>query len=74
MSDVKEKDTPKFPHMIPDETLEHFYNARNEMRKGFEALLPKEFVERRRSARREMLMGIRSMIDHVLAETEEKKA
>jgi len=72
MSAVKDNDSTKFPHMIPDETLEHFHKARDEMRKGFESLFPKEFVDRRRAARREMLMGIRSMIDHVLEETDKK--
>lgn len=74
MSERKEDASEKCPHFTHAETLEHFRNAHNEMRKGFEALLPKEFVERRREARREVLKGIRGMIDDALQDLEKQEA
>ena len=56
----------------PDKRLIHCKAAREEMRKGIEALLPEGFVKHRHTARREMLMAWRSMIDAALEKKEEK--
>jgi uncharacterized SAM-binding protein YcdF (DUF218 family) len=62
----------KWKERIPEETREHFKNAREEMRKSVEGLLPAGFVEHRRNARREMLLAWRSMLDHVIQKMDEK--
>jgi len=48
---------------IPEETREHYRQARKEMRASIRNLLPEGFIEHRRSARREMLLAWRSLID-----------
>lgn len=62
-----------FRDRIPADAREHMQSAREEMRKGIEALLPEGFVKHRRAARKEMLMAWRSMIDVAIEKTEEKK-
>ncbi len=57
---------------IPEEAREHMKAAREEMRKGIEALLPEGFIKHRRQARKEMLMAMRSMLDAAIKKTEEK--
>jgi len=51
---------------IPEEAREHFYKARDEMRKSIETFLPEGFMEHRRAAHKEMLLAWRSMIDSAI--------
>lgn len=61
-----------FRSPLPEETRAHFHAAREEFRKGFEALLPQGFVEHQKKARREVLLAWRSWIDAALQRMEEK--
>ena len=66
-----------FSWIIPDEALEHAWNAREEIRESVAALLPSlpaEFTAHRLAARKEMLLAIRSLIDNAIARVEETKA
>jgi len=70
---MTEKTSSKsFKDHIPQDAREHMKAAREEMRKGIEALFPEGFTNHRRAARKEMLMAWRSMIDAALEKTEEK--
>lgn len=62
-----------FEGKIPEETRQHFHEAREEFRKSVQGMLPPEFVEHRRKARKEMLLAWRSMIDATLEKMEAKK-
>lgn len=64
----------KFKSRIPEETREHYRNAREEMRKSIETLLPQGFMEHRRAAHKEMLLAWRSMLDAAIEHVDEKKA
>ena len=61
-----------FNKRVPEETREHYRQAREEMRKSFEGLFPPEFAEHRREARKHMLLAWRSMIDSALEHMDEK--
>jgi hypothetical protein len=66
-----------FPRIVPDEALEHAWNAREEIRKSVTALLPSlpaEFTTHRRAARREMLLAIRSLIDNAIERVDKSEA
>jgi len=66
-----------FPRIVPDEALEHAWNAREEIRKSVTALLPSlpaEFTTHRRAARREMLLAIRSLIDNAIERVDKTEA
>jgi hypothetical protein len=59
---------------IPEEAREHARAARQEMRKGMEALMPegyREFHQHRKAARKEMLLAFRSLIDHAIKRTDQ---
>jgi len=62
----------KWKEEIPEETREHYKNARKEMREAVKGLLPEGFVEHRRKARREMMLAWRSMLDHAIKKMDEK--
>ena len=65
------------PRIVPDETLEHARNAREEFRKSVAALLPSlpaEFIAHRRAARREMLLAFRSLIDNAIERVDKAEA
>ena len=62
----------RYESRVPEEALEHFHAARQEMRKSLETLLPEGFLEHRRSARREMLMAWRSLLDKTIQRMDEK--
>lgn len=67
----------KFPfeEKIPVEAWEHMKAARDEMKKGLDAILPesyKEFHEHRKTAGKEVLLAWRSMIDEALKKMDEK--
>ena len=71
---MDEKREKKFKSRIPEETREHYKAARQELRKGMEALLPEsyhEFHEHRKAARKEMLLAFRSLIDAAIKHTDE---
>ena len=62
-----------FPHIIPDEAVEHAWRARDEIRKSVAALLPSvpaAFTTHRLAARKEMLLAFRSLIDHAIDRVE----
>jgi hypothetical protein len=63
----------KFKSHIPEETREHYRNAREEMRKGLETLLPAGFIKHHRAARKEMLLAWRSMLDSAIESMDDKK-
>lgn len=70
---MEEKREKKFKSRIPEETREHYKAARQELRKGVEALMPesyREFHQHRKAARKEMLLAIRSLIDAAIKRTE----
>jgi DNA-directed RNA polymerase len=60
----------KHKHRLPDPAREHLKAARDEMRKGIEALLPPNFSEHRRKTRKEMLMAAREVINHAIERIE----
>jgi hypothetical protein len=64
---------PKRRKRIPEETREHYRQAREEMRDAVRTLLPEGFIEHRRAARREMLLAWRSLIDAVIQRMDEKE-
>lgn len=71
---MTEKREPKFKSRIPEETRGHYKAAREELRKGMEALMPegyREFHEHRKAARKEMLLAFRSLIDAAIKRTDE---
>ncbi len=72
MADKKPSEK-KLGSRIPEETREHFRNARKEFRAGFKTLLPEGFLEHHRSARREMLLAWRGMLDAAIQRMEEKE-
>ncbi len=63
----------KFKSRIPEETREHYRNAREEMRKGLETLFPAGFIKHHRAARKEVLLAWRSMLDSVIENIDEKQ-
>lgn len=63
----------KSKYEIPEETREHYKNARKEMRKAMKGLLPEGFLEHRRAARKEMMLAMRSLLDAALEKMDEKE-
>jgi hypothetical protein len=71
---MEEKREKKFKSQIPEEAREHYKSARQELRKGMEALMPegyKDFHEHRKAARKEMLLAFRSLIDAAITRSDE---
>jgi hypothetical protein len=62
----------KWKERVPEETREHYKNARKEMREAVKGFLPEGFLEHRRNARREMMLAWRSMLDHAITKMDEK--
>lgn len=56
---------------IPQEAKDHFGAAREEFKKGLDAMLPPEVKEHRQAAQQEVLKGLRSLIDAALDKFEE---
>jgi len=70
---AEEKTTHKLLHnLVPEETREHLQAAREELRKGYEAMFPPGFLEHRRAAKRELLLAARSFLDAALKRMDEK--
>jgi hypothetical protein len=67
---TEETKTPKHGH-IPPEAKEHFSTARQEFKKGLDAMFPPEVKEHRQAAQKEVLHGLRSLIDAALEKFEE---
>ena len=57
---------------IPQEAHDHFGNAKDEFKKGLDAMFPPEAKEHRQEAQKEVLKGLRSLIDAALEKFEEK--
>ena len=58
---------------IPQEAHDHFGKAKDEFKKGLDAMfLPPEVKEHRQAAQKEVLMGLRSLIDAALERFEEE--
>jgi hypothetical protein len=67
---TEETKTPKSGH-IPEEAKEHFGAAKQEFRKGLDAMFPPQIKEHRQAAQREVLQGLRSLIDAALEKFDE---
>ena len=63
------EETKKGP--IPQEAQDHFGSAREEFKKGLDAMFPPEVKEHRQAAQQEVLKGLRSLIDAALEKFEE---
>lgn len=72
MAARKTESTKKFKPDIPEEALEHYRQARKEMRAALTKLLPEGFLEHRRAARKEMMLAVRSMLDKAIEKMDEK--
>lgn len=51
---------------IPEEAKEHFGTAKDEFKKGLDAMFPPEMKVHRQAAQKEVLKGLRSLIDAAL--------
>ena len=56
---------------IPQEAKDHFGSAKDEFKKGLDAMFPPEMKEHRQAAQREVLKGLRSLIDAALDKFDE---
>jgi len=70
---AEDKKTQK-KESIPEETRQHYKQARQEMRESIRSIFPPEFIEHRRAARREMLLAARSLINHAIERLEKRDA
>ncbi len=62
---TEETNTPKTGH-VPQEAKDHFGTAREEFKKGLDAMFPPAVKDHRESAQQEVLKGLRSLIDAAL--------
>jgi hypothetical protein len=69
---TEEAKTPK-PSRVPQEAKDHFGTAKEEFKKGLDAMFPPEVKEHRQSAQREVLKGLRSLIDAALEKFDEEE-
>jgi hypothetical protein len=67
-----QKTEREFKDRIPEETRQHYKQAREEMREAVKGFLPEGFIEHRRAARKEMLLAMRSLLDSAIQRMEEK--
>ncbi len=56
---------------ISEKAHEHFGNAKDEFKKGLDAMFPPEAREHRQEAQKEVLKGLRSLIDAALDKFDE---
>ena len=61
----EETKTPK-TGSVPQEAKDHFGTAKDEFKKGLDAMFPPTVKEHRHAAQQEVLMGLRSLIDAAL--------
>ncbi len=57
---------------ISQEAKDHFVSAKEEFKKGLDAMFPPEVKEHRQAAQKEVLKGLRSLIDAALDKFEEE--
>ncbi len=67
---AEEAKTPKHG-AIPQEAKDHFGSAKDEFKKGLDAMFPPEMKEHRQEAQKEVLKGLRSLIDAALDKFDE---
>jgi hypothetical protein len=63
----------KKPGPIPQEAKDHFSVAKDEFKKGLDAMFPPEVREHRQAAQQEVLKGLRSLIDAALEKFEDEE-
>ena len=68
---TEEAKTPKHG-AIPEEVKDHFGTAKDEFKKGLDAMFPPEMKEHRQAAQKEVLKGLRSLIDAALDKYDEE--
>ncbi len=68
---TEEANSPKH-NKIPQEAKDHFGSARDEFKKGLDAMFPPEMKEHRQAAQKEVLKGLRSLIDAALEKFNEE--
>ena len=73
MSTINGQQESQSKRRIPEETREHYRQAREEMRNAIRNLLPEGFIEHRRAARKEMLLAWRSLIDAAIKRTDNEE-
>ena len=59
-------DETQNPNAVPQDAKDHFSTAKDEFKKGLDAMFPPEVKEHRKAAQREVLQGLRSLIDAAL--------
>ncbi len=69
---TEETKTPK-SESVPQEAKDHFVTAKDEFKKGLDAMFPPEVREHRQAAQQEVLKGLRSLIDTALEIFEEEE-
>ncbi|NQS92617.1 MAG: hypothetical protein HQ574_09430 [Chloroflexi bacterium] len=62
---MTEETTPK-TDPISQEARDHFGTAKDEFKKGLDAMFPPTVKEHRQAAQKEVLLGLRSLIDAAL--------
>ena len=62
---TEETKTPK-PGNVSQEAKDHFGTAKEEFKKGLDAMFPPEVKEHRQAAQKEVLNGLKSLIDAAL--------
>lgn len=68
---TEDTNTPYKGH-VPQEAKDHFGTAKEEFKKGLDAMFPPEVKEHRQSAQKEVLKGLRSLIDAALDKFDEE--
>ena len=68
---TEETKIPKQDH-VPQEAKDHFGTAKEEFKKGLDAMFPPTVKEHRKAAQQEVLKGLRSLIDAALDKFDEE--
>ena len=69
---TEENKTPN-PEPVSQEAKDHFGTAKEEFKKGLDAMFPPEVQEHRQAAQKEVLKGLRSIIDAALDKFSEEE-
>ena len=69
---TEETKTPK-PGQVSQEAKDHFGSAKEEFKKGLDAMFPPTVKEHRQAAQQEVLKGLRSLIDAALEKFNEEE-
>jgi hypothetical protein len=67
---TEEPKSPR-PGPIPQVAKDHFGTAKEEFKKGLDAMFPPEVKEHRQAAQKEVLKGLKSLIDAALEKFDE---